>query len=517
MTISIHFVVDNCPPEQLDRGLLYLQRVKPPTVDIAAGAELIKGMQFAERVRRDVPGIKIFWRNLEIEDTGILLKKGAAFVYQQKVAPHLAWFKRNEIVFMPDNETSGDDDTIRRYVDEQVEIARLLHADGLRGAFCRFSSGTIDDGGKGSNQYPLLKPIFAALLPGDYVSPNEYSPSPGYAKGGGGHLRRYHEMWIAAGRELPTVIGEAGVAMNYDPGKGYIDAGMSDEGYGQQMLDEEIWYENGKIDRHIYLIGGFTHAGYRLRAGVLKYWEDHYAKQPPIVILPPAPAVTWIMATAKLKLNVEHVNLRAAPDVTSADLGDIHGFDPIEYDSTGVKNGWWHVRYFETEGYVSAQYFEPVKDEPPPRLPYVPVPTGIDGGQTVTISGLIGYVLQAAPTNDRLQKVGLLTDGEQVTLYRSTREVADGLTWYWTVRTSTPLGESSYGWIAYNLPPPPPAALREYVIKVVITATEEQTAQIAAGAVNLIDFLATFSDVWKSVKPKIVIEDLSQVRQGAST
>lgn len=232
--------------------------------------------------------------------------------------------------------------------------------------------------------------------------------------------------------------------------------------------------------------------------------------------MPPAPAVTWIMATAKLKLNVEHANLHADPSLSSKDLGDIHGYDPIEYDSTGVKNGWWHVRYFETEGWVAATYFEPVIDEPPPRLPFVPVPSFIDGAQAVTIQGQIAYVLQAIASNDRLQKVGLLTDGEQVTLYRSTYTVENGLTWYWTVRSSTPLGESNVGWIAYNLPTPPPEPLRQYVIKVVITATDEQTAQIAAAAVSLFDFMATFSDAWKSVKPHIVIEDMSQVRQGVT-
>lgn len=377
MTISLHVVVDNCPPEQLDRALLYLQRVKPRTVDIAAGAELTKGMQFVERVRRDVPGITVFWRNLEIEDTGIHSKFSAAHVYSTKVRPHLEWFKKHQIVFMPDNESSGDDDAIKRYVQWQVEMAILLHTDNLRGAFCRFSSGTIDDGGKGSNQYPLLKPIFSAMLPGDYVSPNEYSPSPEYEEGGGGHLERYKLMWKADGRELPTAIGEAGVAMNYDPGKGYIDAGMTDEAYGQQMLDEEVWYQGGAIDRHVYLVGGFTHEGYRLREGVLKHWEGHYAKQPPVVITPP---VRWIRSTALLKHQVKHVNLRAAPDASSADLGDIRGGDPVDYHANSRAGNWWHVRYKGVVGYASHDYFEPLVSELPgentePPLPIPPPET----------------------------------------------------------------------------------------------------------------------------------------------
>lgn len=345
MTISLHIVADNCPQDRLDRALLYLQRVKPPTVDIAAGAELLKGMQFAERVRRDVPGIKIFWRNLEIEDTGIHTKMSAAAVYQKKVVPHLAWFKRNEIVFMPDNESSGDDNAIRRYVQWQVEMAVLLHSDNLRGAFARFSSGTIDDGGKGSNQYPLLKPIFSAMIPGDYVSPNEYSPLPGYKAGGGGHLERYKLMWKAAGYELPTVIGEAGIAMNYDPGKGYIDAGMSDEACARQLLDEEIWYGNGKIDRHVYLIGGFTHEGYRLRDGVLDYWERHYARQPPVVITPPTlppPPLDAIVPSdlgnaLAVRVTGDNWYLRSEPRVSAEQIGKLMAGEEVKlYPSTAT-------------------------------------------------------------------------------------------------------------------------------------------------------------------------------------
>lgn len=376
MTISLHIVVDNCPPEQLERALLYLQRVKPGTVDIAAGAELLKGMQFAERARRDIPGIKVFWRNLDPEDTGIHTKQTAQQVYSRKVAPYLEWFKTNEIVFMPDNESSGDDEAIKRYVKWQVEMAVLLHAVNLRGAFCRFSTGTIVE-----SQYQLLKPLFNAMLPGDYVSPNEYSPSPNYKPGGGGHLRRYHEMWIAAGRELPTVIGEAGVAMDYNPGKGYIDAGMSDEAYAQQLLDEEIWYENGKIDRHVYLIGGFTHAGYRLREGVLDYWEKHYVKQAPVVIppAPPAPADNWASAIAIVDSG--GVNIRFQADANSKILAVIKNGDIIQYNRSGAVNGWIRVKKGNLSGYAFDRYLEittgelPATNPDPTPIPLPPSPS----------------------------------------------------------------------------------------------------------------------------------------------
>lgn len=239
----------------------------------------------------------------------------------------------------------------------------------------------------------------------------------------------------------------------------------------------------------------------------------------PPVVTPPAPAVNWIMATAKLKLNVEHANLRADPSLSSNDLGDIHGYDPIEYDSAGVKDGWWHVRYFETEGWVAATYFEPVNDEPPPRLTFVPVPSFIDGAQAVTIQGQIGYILQAIASNDRLQKVGLLTDGEQVTLYRSTYTVEDALTWYWTVRSSTPLGESNVGWIAYNLPAPPPAPadeLKEHVLEVRLRTTDATWAQIAVLSEKASPALDSLSALLKLILPNLVIEDMS-IKEGVKT
>ncbi|MEO8608924.1 MAG: hypothetical protein ABI690_13615 [Chloroflexota bacterium] len=284
--IGLHVVVDNASPEALDRALLYLKRTKQRTVDIAAGAQIDRGMQFVERVRAEAPGITVFWRNLDPEDTGIHAKHSAEWVYQRKVAPFRAWMQRHRIVFMPDNETSGDDERIRTYANWEADFGRMLHTDGLYGAFCRFATGNIVE-----SQYRLLKPVFDMMTPGDYVSPNEYSAQPGYPPGSGGHLERYKLMWKAAGRRLPTVIGEAGVAMNYNPGKGYIDAGMTDEAFAQQMIDEQVWYTDAdgyEVDRHLFRVGAFSYGGYMLRSGVFTYLENYYAhKEPPIVIATP--------------------------------------------------------------------------------------------------------------------------------------------------------------------------------------------------------------------------------------
>lgn len=287
MTLTLHVIVDNCPPDRLDRAVRYLKNVKQAKyINVGAGAQLDRGMQFVDRVKAERPDIKIIWRNLNPEDTGIHTKMTPVALYNYKVRPNIGWFKRHQLIFMSDNESSGDDAAIKRYVAWQVELAVLLHADGLRGAFCRFSTGTIQEW-----QYPLLKPIFSAMLPGDIISPNEYSNAPG--KSSAGHLERYKRMWNVAGKPLETVIGEAGIAVDYDPGKGYQAVPVSGAKYGQQMLNEDVWYEGGKIDRCLYLVGGYSHQTYQLGDDVLNFLEDHYMQlpqqpaPPPIVIPPP--------------------------------------------------------------------------------------------------------------------------------------------------------------------------------------------------------------------------------------
>lgn len=68
--------------------------------------------------------------------------------------------------------------------------------------------------------------------------------------------------------------------------------------------------------------------------------------------------------------------------------------------------------------------------------------------------------------------------------------------------------------------PPPPAAetpvpdRREREFKITMTATDEEAADIAAGLMQLANAFAGFSDLWRSVKPKISIHDLSLKKEG---
>lgn len=287
--ISLHIVVDNAPPERLDRALQYLVRTQQKSVNIAGGAQLDRTMQFVERVRKELPNIVIQWRLLE--DTGIIMRLTPDQWFARYVAPRIAWLKDNKIVTVVDNETSGSDAEINEYVSRSIAVANLLHSVNLNGAFCRFATGNLDDGSKRSNQYPLLKPLLQKLYTNDWISPNEYSnlsPRPS-----GGHLARYKLIEAVAGQTLNMSIGEAGILINYEARHGFVGT-VSGKDMAAQLLSEEIWYRGGSIPRHVYLIGGYDEWQLcRITDDALEFWEDYYAKhpiQPPIAVQPvPAP------------------------------------------------------------------------------------------------------------------------------------------------------------------------------------------------------------------------------------
>lgn len=265
--ISLHIIIDNATDAQLDRGLRYLKRTNQKLVNIAAGAQLDRGMAYVERVRAEVPGIKVFWRHLE--DTGIWRKLNPLEWWVSRVTDRLSWAQRNDIIFVTDNESSGDDTTIQNYVRWQKSVMEQLHEKGLHAAVGRFATGNILE-----EQYTLLKPMFDCIQPGDYFSPNEYFNAPG--KSSGGHLFRYDLGWKAAGHALPTAIGEFAMAVDYKSDKGYRSIGMSGKDFAALAIQQyEAWYETRGVTVFLYCIGGYGWELFQLDDEVLTALETY--------------------------------------------------------------------------------------------------------------------------------------------------------------------------------------------------------------------------------------------------
>lgn len=290
--LTLHLIADNSDPKRIDRAIEYLVNTKQRQATVAAGSQVDVGMNIVERIHARLPNCQIFWRVLE--DTGSMLGMGANAWWQDRVVPRLKWMQDHKLVMVVDNDFSGSNDEVKRYVAQGIIRANLLHNANLGGAFCRFSTGNIDNGAvTHNNQYPLLVPLLEALTPLDWVSPNEYSNMKG--KSSSGHLQRYKYITDLVPKTLNISIGEAGILDDYRARDGYIGV-MTGEEVAAQLLSEEMWYRGGAIARHIFVIGGYQEwARLQVNDAILNYLEAYYAQNPISQIpptVPPPPVIT---------------------------------------------------------------------------------------------------------------------------------------------------------------------------------------------------------------------------------
>lgn len=321
MSISIHLITDNCPPDQIDRALLYVARVKPNYITIAGGAAFDVTMTTVERCKLVSPTTNVILRKLE--DTGVWTRLNPEQWFNDRVAPRLDWCKKNNVIWLTDNESSGDDDTMKRYAAWQVDVLNRLHAVNLRGAVGRWATGNIRE-----NQYALMKPMFDAMKPGDVFSPNEYLNAPG--KSSGGHVFRYDLAWKAAGRELPTVIGEYGIAADYDAGKGYRALGLSGKDYASYLIGfYKSWYAPHDVTVCLYCVGGYNQwDSFKLDDSVFEALEGFAGAQskPPAIIIPIPPE--------KPVEPPKPIDLPIAPPVPQKDPDNVIDLPPVVQSHT---------------------------------------------------------------------------------------------------------------------------------------------------------------------------------------
>jgi hypothetical protein len=132
---------------------------------------------------------------------------------------------------------------------------------------------------------------------------------------------------------------------------------------------------------------------------------------------------------------------------------------------------------------------------PTPPPPFVIIPADKGTGEPFTIQ--LGSTLQAKASTDVTCKVGSLIPGERVNVYRKPSEVADGFTWHYFERVSTPVGESPHGWSSHTLPPPiiiepPPSPstadgdIRLVAAKYSMIETLEAEIQVLQGEIKII-------------------------------
>jgi hypothetical protein len=303
--ISLHLIADNADPKRIDRAIDYLANTHQTAVNVAGGSQIDVAMNIVNRIHARMPNMKVFFRVLE--DTGNAVTMPDDVWWAERIKPRLQWMKDHKVIMVVDNETSGDDEIIKSYVSHSLTRMKMLHDNGLYGAFCRFATGNIRE-----SQYALLKPLLEQLTDKDWISPNEYSNKPG--KSSGGHLERYKLIEaVVPNKKFNISIGECGILNEYKARDGYHTVPMSGKDMAAQILGEEMWYKGGSIPRFLFCIGGYSQWD-SLQVGddALEFLEGYYGKNPtpapvpvpPPVIPPPPPVEKSVTIPLALLVNL---------------------------------------------------------------------------------------------------------------------------------------------------------------------------------------------------------------------
>jgi hypothetical protein len=365
MTISLHLVADNSDPKRIDRAIDYLVNTNQPAVNVAGGSQVDIAMNIVERIHVRKPNMQIFWRVLE--DTGNVITMEDATWWAQRVQPRLKWMQDHKVIMVVDNESSGDDTIIKKYVTKSIVRMKMLHDNGLYGGFCRFATGNIVE-----SQYALLKPLLDETDARDWITPNEYSNSPG--KSSGGHLERYKRiLGVVPGKHFNVAIGECGILRDYLANEGYSTIPISGATAASQLLADEIWYNGGTIPRFWFVRGGYqTWQKVQVGDDALEFLEDYYAKnpigilQPPPVVIPPPPIVVPPAYTPPpfqpgmryvVTVPATFINVRTEPNMNALKLGEIPNKAVITvFEETLLSGEYWRkVHYAEMIGWISLQ------------------------------------------------------------------------------------------------------------------------------------------------------------------
>jgi hypothetical protein len=303
--ITLHVLADRLDNPQIDRLITHVGRVKMPYITITGGARIDTAMKIVERIREASPATRAIFR--QGDDDGLWKKKSVEQWYDERVAPHRAWLRANNVIFMPDNESLEDD--LKPYAHWMAQAIMKCAVDDIK-----LAVGTFSTGNPRENQYAQLDEMWHALAAyGGVWMPHEYfGMTPQLSAG---HLNRYMLGWNRCnelGVLTPpvTVIGESGLCKStdgqLDPYTGFRKLDISDADYAHNFVipTYEAWYKARGVSMCIFSYGDWDKHGFDVGVEYLEIMEVYAIRsaaapvitQPiahppglPPVITPPAP------------------------------------------------------------------------------------------------------------------------------------------------------------------------------------------------------------------------------------
>lgn len=307
--LSYHVIIDTITDTELDHLLTHLKTYKPPYINIVGGSRFEQAQNVVERFYYELPEIEVILRHWP--DDGLIKKYNYNMEkwYNEVILPHEVWLKQYQPIWLLDNEST--EHNLTRYAKASADAMDLMGNAGLRLAVGRFATGNPKE-----HQYSELDAMWLGLKKWNMAhvwSPNEYFDKPNSVSGAGSIAR--YELGLARCKELgfepEIVIGEFGLAVNYDPQKGYDKIGLDQTQYAEICLEyDEKWYQPKDITACVFSVGDWH--GFGVQKDFFLMLENNKPEIPPI---PPEEPVGCFEIVRKLfdlrgryvERNIKHV------------------------------------------------------------------------------------------------------------------------------------------------------------------------------------------------------------------
>lgn len=251
MSIGHHVIIEGLSTEEGDNLISYWRQARPAYVNIKGGEQFDLALKFAERTRQLCPDTRVILR--QWPDDGLWKLMTPEAYIERRVMPLLSWLRQHQIILMPDNESIEAD--MRPYAEWMAKVIHMNHALGLQTAYGRTAVGNPRE-----DQYAQMDAMWkaSAACNGIY-SPNEYFNHPNLSSGGAvARYRLAHARAKQVTGVIPiTVIGEFGMAIEYNPHRGFRSLGMSEQAYADLVVNwYKDWYQPYGAHVCVFCAGG---------------------------------------------------------------------------------------------------------------------------------------------------------------------------------------------------------------------------------------------------------------------
>ncbi len=252
--LSYHVITDTITNTELDQLLIHLKEYRPPYINIMGGASFEQAQQLVEKLYYELPEIDVILR--QWPDDGLIKKFNYNMEswYDKIIKPYEIWLKQYQPIWLLDNESTEDD--LTDYAHASKRAMNLMGNAGLRLAVGRFATGNPKE-----HQYEQLDAMWLGLKKWNRAhiwSPNEYFDMPTTVSGSGSIAR--FELGLARCKELgftpEIVIGEFGLAADYNPHLGFKGIGLDETKYAKLCLAyDKQWYHPKGITVCVFSVG----------------------------------------------------------------------------------------------------------------------------------------------------------------------------------------------------------------------------------------------------------------------